>query len=71
MSGSGEPEAGLPDGCAPWVVRAESVDTDLESTDRYALDLACRYEIELADGPGGLLAGHDDTDAALGGDGHG
>lgn len=63
MSGRGEPDAGLPDGFAPWVVRAETVDTDLESADSYDLAvLACRYDIDLADGPGGLLAGHDDTD---------
>lgn len=63
-SGRGEPDPVLPDGFAPWVVSAETLDTDLEATDSDDLAvLACQYDIDLADGPGGLLAGQDDTDA--------
>ena len=65
MCGRGRPEAGgRPDGFDQWVVRAETVDlSDLESADSYDLAvLACRLDIDLADGPDGLLGGHDDTD---------
>ena len=64
MSGRREPDAGLPDGFAPWVVRSETVDlSDLESADTYDLAaVACRYGIDLADGPGGSLLGLDDDD---------
>jgi len=49
---------------AMWVIRAETVDvSDLEAADSYDLAvLACRLDIDLADGPGGVLGGHDDTD---------
>lgn len=64
ISGGGEPETGRPDGMAVRVVRAETVDlSDLESADSYDLAvLACRLDIDLADGPGRRLGGHDDTD---------